>query len=73
MATGNDYEGHFYVDYKPESGLFQARIFNPNRNAWVLTEVSYSLDGLLQKCKKSGLTILDGLTDAAIAVSTNGW
>ncbi|MCY4654990.1 MAG: hypothetical protein OXC95_17725 [Dehalococcoidia bacterium] len=67
MTTGNDYEGHFHVDYDPESGYFQAYAWRRERDVWVLTEVSYSLDGLLQKCKEAGLTTLDGLTDAAIA------
>ena len=64
MTTGS--EGDFYVHYDPEPGHFQAYAWRRERNVWVLVEVSYSLDDLLQKCKKSGLTTFDGLTDAAV-------
>ena len=66
MTTGNDYEGRFYVDYDPKPNYFEAYAWSRERIVWSLVEVSDALEDLLQKCKKSGFTTFDGLTNAAV-------
>ena len=59
-------KGWFYVDYNENSRIYKAFTFDSNSRTWQPAEVSYTLDGLFECCKKNGLTTLDGFTDAAI-------
>lgn len=67
MSTNeNDFAGHFHVGYNENHDLFEAYVHNPDRNTWVLREVSSSLEDLLQLCRQGGLTTFDGLNPKAV-------
>ena len=61
-----DLKGHFYIGYEDENAMFQAFSYNESTDKWHLAEVSYSLDGILQKCRERGFTTFHGLTVPAI-------
>lgn len=67
-GSKNPWEGYFSLGYKPDEGLFTAhvRTEDPNKNTWVLAEVSHGLDDLLSKCKARGLTHCYSVTENAI-------
>ena len=55
----------FMVAYESSSGLFEAYARRSESHQGVLTEVSPSLVGLLEKCKNAGLVFV-GLCPSAI-------
>ena len=65
-AAEGDPTGHFYVGYDEGNAIFKAYISAPDRDAWVLAEVSRSLEDLLKTCRQRGLVNFAGLTPAAI-------
>ena len=62
----NNFNGHFHVGYDEVSGMFKAYVYVSSRSTWSPTEVSQSLDDLLQKCRQQGLVHFDGLDQTAI-------
>ncbi len=65
-TTSGGSSGRFHVGYDERSERFKAYAHKPDRDVWTLVEESYSLEELLQKCKNRGLTVFDGLDQAAI-------
>ncbi len=63
MDKGN--HRNFHIGYR--DGLFMAYVPN-GRGTYSSTEVAYGLEELLRKCKDTGLTHLDGLTEDAVDV-----